>query len=300
MPTLADLVEETIAHLNSFTEHTEQAATLAANVSVTTGGIAVSVDDVSGLSRGYIEIDRELIYVSSVDTTASTVTVPAWGRGQQGSTAATHTSGARILKSPRWPRARVTRVINEVIGSVYPKLFAVKIDETQTVNSAVVTYPLPAAARRILGISWSYSGLSSYWYDVSGWRVDMSADTTQFPTGKSVSILDPMEPGRTIKIVYEAAPGSLVNESDDFAATTSLQETVSDAICLGAASRLIVGAELARVQPNSIEQSERAQIIQGGVSLNASKYLYGLFQQRLEEERERLFDLYPPMRERNW
>jgi hypothetical protein len=300
VPTLGDLIEETTAHLNAFTEHTEQSATLTADVSVTTGGITMSVDDASLLSRGYVEIGQELLYVSSVDMTVSTATVPAWGRGQQGSTAATHATGSRVIRSPRWPRNRVKRVLNEVLASVYPKLFVVKVDESNTSNPSLLAYPLPADCRRVMSMAWSYSGFVDYWLDLRTWRVDMSADTSQFPTGKSVAILEPMEPGRTIKIQYEAAPTVLVNESDDFAGVSGLSDSASDLVCLGAAARLAVGSEIARTQPNTVEQSERASIVQGGTTLNASKYLYGLFQQRLEEERDRLLELYPPTRERNW
>jgi hypothetical protein len=294
------LIEETASMLHGYTEHTEQATTLTAPISVTTGGITVQVSDASVLSRGYVEIDQELVFAESVNKSVNTFVVPAWGRAQQGSTAVTHSANAKATMSPRYPRARVKRALNECIAAVYPKLFAVKVDETQTADPSRYTYPLPADARGVLDISWQDSAVTTSWWPVSAWRIDPKAHTATYPSGLSVSILDGMEPGRPIKIVYEAAPASLVNESDDYATVTGLPESSSDVVCLAAASRLCIGTEVARQQPMSVEQSERTAIMPAGGTLNASKYLYGLYQQRLEEERDRLMDLYPVTRGRGW
>lgn len=300
MTTYADLVEATIAHLHGYTEHTEQATTLTSTISVTAGSITFSVTSATALNKGYLEIDSELMYVESIDSTTGMVTIPAWGRGQQGSTAATHAIGAKVAKSPRFPRARVKRTINECINSFYPTLFVVASDESLLADSTKVTYSLPAAAQRIIRMSWQDSGVPTYWMPIERWRVDVNADVTQFPTGRSVDILDAMEPGRTIRIVYEAIPSALTNDSDVFTTVTGLSDSAADVVTLCAAYRLITGTEMSRTQPNAIEQSERAQIITGGTATNISKYLYGLYQQRLLQERDKLLALYPPRIVRTW
>lgn len=298
--TFADLVEETLAHLHGYTEHTEQATTLVDAIAVTTGGGTYHVTGASAVNKGYVEVDSELIYLDSVDNNANTMTVAAWGRAQQGSTAVTHSAGAKVGKAPRFPRHRVKRTLNEVIGSLYPSLFAVRNDESNIVDTTIYTYPLPATAQRVRDIFWESPAVTDSWIPVERWRMDTTPHLASFPTGRAVAIWDGMTAGQTIKVTYEAVPIVLVNDSDDFTTVSGLPESASDLVALGAAYRLITGTELSRTQPNTMEQSERSTIILGGTANNASKYLFGLFQQRLQQERDKLLALYPPRLVRTW
>ncbi len=247
------------------------------------------------ITAGLVEIDDELIAVASFDPNTGIATVPAWGRAQGGSVAAAHVTGAKVTIRPRYPRYWIKYVINQVLNSVHPALFAVKTDETQVVNPTASSYDMPAAATSILSISYESPSLPDNWIDVSRWTLDKRANLGDSPTGSAIQIREPMYPGRTLKIVYTGVPTPLVNGSDVYDTTTGLLPGSEDVVTLGAAARLLVGAEVMRSQPSTVEQSNRTEIVPPGAASSASKYLMALHQQRLGEERKRLRQLFPLM-----
>jgi hypothetical protein len=63
-------------------------------------------------------------------------------------------------------------------------------------------------------------------------------------------------------------------------------------IVYGACWRLLPGWEAGRLQQQSVESTERAPLVPTGAANEASQYYLGLYQRRLNEERDRLFRLY--------
>jgi hypothetical protein len=117
---------------------------------------------------------------------------------------------------------------------------------------------------------------------------------TPTPTGKTIQILDyGITPGRNVRVTYTKAPDVMVNNNDDFTTTTGLPERMIDLITYGACWRLLPGWEAGRLQQSSIESTERAPLVPTGAANEASQYYLGLYQRRLNEERDRLLDLYP-------
>jgi hypothetical protein len=106
--------------------------------------------------------------------------------------------------------------------------------------------------------------------------------------------------GMPLHIQYAAQPLPLVNETDDFVATTGLGLNLTDVVCLGAAANLINAAEAVRTQLGTVEQQVRGQYITAGTATNVSKYLEQRFAARLKEERDALQLLYPPTMQRVW
>ncbi len=246
-------------------------------------------------TAGLVEIDDELVAVSGFDQNTGIATVPPWGRAQGGSVAVAHATNAKVTIRPRYPRYWIKYVINQVLSGVYPALFAVLTDETQVVNPTTSTYDMPAGATGILGISYESPSLPDNWIDVSRWTLDKRANLADSPTGSALQIREPMYPGRTLKIVYTGVPSPLVNGSDVYSTTTGLLPGSEDVVTLGAAARLLVGAEVMRAQPSTVEQSNRTEIVPPGAASSASKYLLALHQQRLDQERKRLRQLFPLM-----
>jgi hypothetical protein len=293
VPTLDEMVAEVQDVLNGFTAHTDQVTTLSTPMA-DSGGATVMVDDGTAISRGLIEIGSELLFIVAKDDTTNALTIPPWGRAQQGTTAAIHSSGDKVTMAPAWPVVRVRRTINEIIGDLYPHLFAIKSDESLVVDPVRWTYPLPADCRRVIDVRVKSPWLSGTWDRVGHWTLDPHADVTDFPSGQSIEILDGMTPGQQIKIVYEAAPTQLANGTDSYGTVTGLPDSSADVACLGAAAKLAVGLEMARLRITHVEQSERSTAVSGGTAANASKYLMALYQQRLADERDRLLVQYPP------
>lgn len=298
MPTLDAMVEETVGHLRAFSADQSQKTSLTTTMS--TVDLTFMAADPDRINGGLVEIDEELVEVSEVDGLSGLVTIYPWARAQQGSVAATHAIGARITVAPRWPYARVKQAINSTLKSLWPDLFAVVVDESNTTSPTTVTYPLPAACRRILDIRWNSPGTPVYWAGVRGWRLDLAADPATYPTGVAVDVPEAMWPGRTLKVTYAAEPTAMTSGSQDFATTTGLPDSVSELVVIGAAADLVVTSDLARTQSFTLEHSARLDTQTSGAAVAAARYLQQLFQVRLAAERDRLQGRYPIRVRRTW
>lgn len=290
MSTFNQLTESTLLYLYGYTTLQDQATYLTADINSSTTTIPIA--DATSISRGTLEIDNELIWVDSVDTTALTATAPPYGRGYRGSVAATHTSGTRVVSSPLFPRRLVQQAINETIHSVYPDLFGVA-ETTFTYNPAISTYALPAGATQVLAVSWQSIGPSREWLPIRRYRLDQNAATGVFASGTSISIYDPVVPGRTIKVLYAKVPSTLNDGTDDFATVTGLSASAEDLIRLGAAFRMVPFFDSPHLAGNSAEADFTAQGRPVGGASQLGRYLLQMYQIRLSEETRRLQDRFP-------
>lgn len=287
MPSFGDMVEQTIGMLNDYTGQTPQQCTLA--VGIDADDLVLTVDDGTALGRGLVEVDEELVYVAGFDLNGNTATIPAWGRAQQGTTAAVHPVGARVTTTPRPPRDRVRKQLNQEIAALYPDLWRVVVSE-QTAGERA-EYGLPADARFILDIQAESAGMPIEWDRARTWRFNTMADPDDFPTGVSVTIPEPV-PGEVVRIIFAAEPLQLVNLADDFA-ITGLHPGVADLVMFGAVAHLVIGQEMSRGQLATVEQAQRAEKIQTGSSLAASRFMRQEYVMRLSTEKRRLMARYP-------
>jgi hypothetical protein len=288
--TFSELTESTLLYLYGYTTLQDQVTHLTADISASATTIPVA--DATSISRGTLEIGNELIWVDSVDTTSLTATVPPYGRGYRGSTAAVHTAGTRVVSSPLFPRKLVQGAINETIHAVYPDLYGVA-ETTFTFNPAVTTYALPAGAVQVLGVSWQSIGPSREWLPVRRYRLDKHAATTAFSTGASISIYDAIVAGRTVKVIYSKAPSTLSAESDDYVTVTGLPASSEDVIRLGAAYRMVPFFDSPHLSGMSAEADFAANQRTVGGAAQLGKYLLQMYQVRLTEEARRLQDVFP-------
>ena len=290
--TLGDLIDETLSELHGQTSDLEQVTFLTQDCATT--DLQIYVDDASQLSRGLIEIDDELIWVTKVDTSANVVTLAPFGRGFRDSNITAHTANTMVTNNPRFPRITVTEKIQQALSETYPELYVVSSDESNTTSPVRTSYPLPADCDMILSAAWQTVGPSQLWEPIKKYRTNMHADMTVFPTGRSIDIGDMMYPGRTIRIVYVARPAPLVNDTDTLE-QIGLDDNVRDVLIYGACYRLVAGLEVARLQNATVEQGYDRQTYVGttGAATAGSKYYLAIFQDRLENERDRLLRIYP-------
>lgn len=300
MTTTAELIDETIALMQSWSVDQPQLSTLVSSINFNDVTFTYSPSTAAlGLSPGVVEIDKELIYVSAVD--GSIATIPPWGRGFKSTTAVGHAGNSKITSQPVFPRQKVLDAINQVLGRIFPDLFAVKSYETTT-TLPIITYDVPDDCQRILKIKWMRPDGRYEWENVRRWRVSAGGGT-QFGDGLNgitVDIADLMMPGRPIQFLYAAKPTPLVNETDVFTTTSGLNDNYTDLIECGVAAQMLTALEASRTQVTSIEQQNRAQQIGPGAALTASRYLEARYQQRLKEEKQTLQTLYPPRITREW
>ena len=292
MPTFAQLVDEVKTNLAGYTLRQDRISNLTNNGGINTTDLAIQIGSNENLAKGIIEIDDEQIWINSFDKPNLTLNaIAGFGRGYNGTTAAPHAQNSQVIMTPTFPRVSVKRAINDTINSFYPKLFGVS-STTFTFNAAQVAYPLPAEARDVLYISWQTVGPSKEWLPVNRWRFDRMANVAAFNTTKTVNIYEKIMPGRTVQ-VYSIIPNDLTNNSDDFAAVTGLPETCRDVVVFGASYRLLSYLDTGRINLSSAEADINDNKLPSTAGASASKYVFALFQQRLQEESTKLQDRFP-------
>ncbi len=289
MTTARELAVEVQSQLSAWTIANEQHGTLVNTIDATQTTMLLLATG-RDIGPGLVEIDSELIYLESYEPGTQVATIPVWGREYQGSPGGSHSAGSRVIVRPRFPLHRVLATLNQVIAGLHPTLFGVVTDETLEADTVVQTYPFTADSQRILDIQYEdyYDGV---WHKAPHWTLDKQANSVDYPSGTSLTVPGVL-PGRPLKVTYTTRPLPLADLDADFA-TTGLLPGCEDILTLGAASRLVLGLELARLDVGSPHQSNAQEAVQAGSATAASKYLYALQQERIQQERDRLFQLYP-------
>lgn len=288
--TLESLTHEVIHNLSGLSSFTDARATL--TTALTSDGTTITLDNLNGFSKGHVEIDYELIYITSTDSTSNQLLIPAWGRGYRGTVAAAHAQGAEVTMSPTWPRASVVREINAVIRSLYPTLFAVKTTSI-TYNLPQYAYGLPADAERVLEIRWRESGTTRDWIRARFWDTDLVADTVDFPTGRAFHIYHgEIADQAQVQVVYAARPATL-GAGQAFATTTGLNESAKDLVVLGTCARLAPFMDVSRLAAQSVPADEMDQPRQLGSAVAIARDFRQQYLLRLAEEQKALHDRFP-------
>jgi hypothetical protein len=296
--TLTDLINEVQINLAGYTYQQDRATHLGAAVTTTTSSSTsptiLTLGSTENLGKGVVEIDEELLWIDSFDRVANTATVSPYGRGYLGTTAATHTLDTKVTISPTFPRYVVKKAINDTINAAGSTIYAAKVT-TFTFNAAQTTYDFDGLnIQNILTIMWQSVGPSQEWLPVRRWSWDSKADATAFgATSQTVTIGDYITPGRTVKVVYSTDPTPFTTNAQDFSTQTGLPESCKDVIVLGASYRLLTYLDPARAGQVSPQADETDSKRPYGASQTATKQLYALYTQRLNEETQRQQTLYP-------
>lgn len=298
---LNELTDEVLINLAGYTLQQDKATHLTNNISTTTSTIAAptifSVADAQRLGSGTVEIDDELLWVDTVDRVSNTATVSPYGRGFLGSTAATHTAGAKVTISPTFPKYAVKRAIQDTIRAMGSAIFAVKQTNFTFSSTIVNTYKLDNKnIQNILTMHWQDIGSSGEWIRVKRWDFDAFPDTDTWGSGaQTVTIGDRIASGRKVKVVYATSPSTVSTSStDSFSIQTGLPESCRDIVILGASYRLIAYLDPARTGAQSPQADEIDNTRTFGSATNAYRQLYALYNQRLSEETMSQQQQYPP------
>ena len=293
MPSFSQLINEVQTNLQGYTLRQDRITNLANAGGITATELGIKIGSADNLAKGIIQIDEELIWINNFDRQNLTLNaIAGFGRGYMGTTPSPHAENARVILTPTFPVNMISQAINDSINSLYPKLFQVA-STTFTFNAAQIAYPLPDDARDLLFISWQTPGPSKEWLPVNHWRIDRMANVSAFNTNKTVNIYEKIVPGRTVQVYYSTIPSNLTNSSDDFAAVTGLPESSRDVVTLGAAYRLLSYVDTGRINLSSAEADLADTKLPSTAGASASKYVFALYQQRLQEESNKLQDRFP-------
>ena len=293
MPTFSQMTSEVQSNLQGYSLRQDRITWLATAGGISATDLTIKIGSADNLAKGIVQIDNELIWVNSFDRQNLTLNVaPGFGRGYMGTTPSPHAENAQIILTPTFPITMIQQAINDSINSLYPKLFQVA-STTFTFNAAQIAYALPDDARDVLYGSWQTPGPSKEWLPINRWRIDRMANVPAFNSTKTVNIYEKIVPGRTVQIYYSTIPSNLTNDSDDFAAVTGLPESSRDVVTLGAAYRLLSYIDTGRINLSSAEADLADTKLPSTAGASASKYIFALYQQRLQEESTKLQDRFP-------
>lgn len=287
MTTLTDIVTEANDYLHSFSASQEDLVSLSAPVNDT--DLLVQVDAALRVTRGTIQIDDELIWVSGESNGA--LTVPAFGRGFRGSIPTAHSIGSMVMIDPIFPRKNIELAVLQTQAEIFPEVYAVKTTSF-TYSPAVSTYGLPSDCNRVLSVTSDQPGPTKEWFRINRWRLTVDPNSVAFTTGKSLTLGEPGYPGRSVQVVYTGPFGSLGDVGATLA-SCGHQESHKDLLILGACWRMVQFVEPARLQLSSAEATARGALIPPGSASNVAKQVYALFQQRLASERAALNESHP-------
>ena len=302
MPTLTNMIDETLINLAGYTFQQDRSTYLATAISTTTSSSAspliMSLGSTDSVGKGIVEIEEELLWVDNYDRIANTATVAPYGRGYLGTTAATHAADTKVTISPTFPRHSIKRAINDTIRSLGANIFSVKTT-TFTFNSAVSTYAFANLnIKNILTVSWQEIGPSKEWRPIRRYDFDPLANAAAFgyttEQVQTITLGEAPISGRTVKITYATDPEAFTTNAQDYATQTGLPESTRDVVILGAAYRLLSFLDPARAAQVSPQADETDSKRPYGASQSATKQLYALYTQRLNEETKAQQQNYPP------
>lgn len=287
--TCGDLITECEAQLHGWGSTQDRVTPLTNGIGATdtTFTVTYPFGQAVGISPGVVQIDSELLYVVSVDSGTGVVTLaPGFGRGYRGTTATTHSAGAMVVSRPKFPRADLFKQLNEIVGAVWPDLFAVQT-YTTTVSFPSNTYTLPntnGAAMSVLDAQWQDP--IGNWVKCPSYSIDPYDATFRLGSGAMI--------GRPLRILYTTQPRQFVAETDDFVTQTGLPDSTSDVLTLGVVAKLVPGLDISRAQLSSVEQSDRSRVVPPSAGVTVAKYIMALYEERLSNEAASLRRQYRP------
>ncbi len=137
------------------------------------------------------------------------------------------------------------------------------------------------------------TGSSLEWLPINRWRADPMANIATFNTTNTVNIYENIQPGRTVQVYYTTTPTTLDNNTDDYADVTGLPESSVEVVILGACYKLLSYVDSGRINLSSAEADLNDTKIPSTAGVASSRYIYALYQQRLNDEALKLQDKYP-------
>ena len=298
MPTLSNMIDEVLINLAGYTYQQDRATYITQDVPATASTIAnpiiLQLASTDNIGKGAIEINEELFWLDSFDRVSNTATIPPYGRGYLGTDIAAHTAGTKVTITPTFPRYVIKKALNDTIAAFGSNIFAVKTTSF-TFNAAQTTYAFNNLnINNIMTIMWQDIGPSQEWFPIRRWSWDSLASSAAFGSGaQTVTIGDFVQPGLTVKVIYATDPVAFTSNSEDYATQTGLPNSTRDVAILGASYRLLTYLDPARASQVSPQADETDSKRPFGASQTATKQLYALYTQRLNEETARQQSQYP-------
>lgn len=268
-------------------------------------------NNVNGVTVGsLLTVADETMYVIDISTTAISATV---FRGFDGTMPVTAAAGSLVNIDPPWTRAVIRDRVRDEIRSWAPQVWAPAAVDIPIVNQQR-GYDLGAITKTIIRIlrvtapAPPYVGSPGYWVVPGNTNTSLAdptfpflynsnANTSEFPSGKSITLTGPTLPNiiANLHVVY-ATPFDVDTswtDATDMIAQVGMDSRDLDIPGMGAAARLLRGISVRRAMLNVEGQSREDQ----DVTMQAILQAAGQFKldtvSRLGDVRERLYSDWP-------
>lgn len=255
---------------------------------------------VKGAQEGArLSIGFEDTYVVSSDPGPKTVVVI---RAQFGSTAAAHAVGDTVWVNPKWSQAQILRAVNAELDSLSGQGLFQMATKDLTFSSPVAGYDLdgvtPDDVIDIYEVRGDAPGPQRSWQPIEQWTLVRDASATDFPSGLGLILHEPGHPGFTVRVTYkkrfaQVTAADAATDLSDASTSAGLDREAHDLLALGAAIRLVAGAEVRRSQLSAQPDTRRSDDVPPGATLQSVTGLVKKRDERLREERARLARRYP-------
>jgi hypothetical protein len=235
-------------------------------------------------------IELEELYV--ITKSGTTVTVI---RGFNGSAPITHLADTIIRINPKFTDYRLGMYFNETLDDLSGDgLFQLK-DTNFTFNPSRNTYELtPTDLIDVRDVKYDIPGPTKQWVpiDKNMWYVDHNADTTEFPSGISITLQMGGFPNHKVMISYKAGYTHLANPTDNVL-TSGLHLEAFGLAVVGTAIHALGGREVKRTFLTRQPDTRRADEVPAGAANQAMRPLLQEYSDKLSRERKRLRRKYP-------
>lgn len=294
MTTAADLIAETRTYFLGNLR--EQKNKLASDVDTDDTAFTFTYPLGSIQAGAVLTVGLERMYVWAVS--ASTVTVE---RGWDGTTAAAHTAGDVVSINSRCDDFAIFRALNNELNTLSSPargLFRVRAANF-TYNPSTYGYDLATATfGSIIGSPLAVLAEGSgagEWTPLlaSGWNYNAAADTTDFPSGRSLTLLSGGSSGLNVRLVYRAPFVALTSTATDVNTASFFPSTANDILPMGAALQLASTRPMQRADVGAQGSTRRAEEVSTQDTLIAVSGLRARYEQRIQDEATRLAAEFP-------
>ena len=282
------------------------------DTSISYDGSLFSVEEEDALDAGaLIEVGRELMYTTDLNTVTNTITVK---RGQRGTTAAAHSANALIKIAPTFPRQSVFDAIKDQVENLYPTIYAI---ETKTVTAKTGINVLSGSTDNYLVAP--VKAISQY----TDYDAGQDQTTSQF-RGVSVELVDLPNPftytddaGASQTVTYTSGPSQVkaiqnygitsgktmyitfkkkfvvITAETDTLATIGLETEYEPIIMAGVAAQVVAGKDINKIDSAYITEQLNIANVPVGSSNTIRNALLQYQQLLLQQARKDLRARFP-------
>lgn len=276
----------------------ERRTTLASGVLAGDTSLTIATSELRVQAGDMLAVDLELIQTNEPNG----ATMGGLVRGDLGSTAAAHLSGASVALNPRWPTFDLFEALNDELRDLSTPGNGLYRELTVELN-----YDADRLGYNLTGVTTlddvldvearQYDNSLVQWFPLSEhhWRLQRQAKPGEFASGLALylhtdaAVVD----GQPIRVTYKAPFGLVASLDDNVETTTGVWTEAVDLLWMGAA--LIVGGvkEIRRNDTESQGDTRRPDEVPPGAVLNSIRGLAARYARRIEAERTRLHQRRP-------